>query len=204
MWKSEIATDPSTWNLPLWKPDDAPATEGTGWMNAVDMTNSKDGKTIDEIYIQPRAVFDPPCVMRITCKFPASVPAGASLIFGFEVNSQGGQAIYQVLMDSTGFHLKSNCITPTANPDPQDAAITLTDQTNYHNLWLYYDPPKLYLWGWNGSATALLGTVTIGHSPDAYDCVSPFVTNESSSIVSGFCVGHWAVWQKSHVAETIL
>lgn len=197
VWKSEVGTDPTTWNLPLYVFDDAPVTEGAGWRNAIHMRNSKDGVTVDEIYVQPRMVIDPPAIMRITCKFPdpAGVPAGTALIFGFEVNSQGGNAICGLFIEDVGVNLRSTCMTPTAR-DVRATAITLTDPTGYHDFWLDYDPPNIRLWGWDGAATSILGSVTIGNSPDAFDCVSPFVTNESASVVSGFHVAHWAVWQR--------
>jgi len=199
IWKSEIATDPTLWNIPNFILDDAPASEGAGWRNVVNMTNSKDGVTVDECYIQPRMVFHPPCIMRITAKFPASIPAGGVVMFGFEVNSQGGRAIYAFYITDMFCGLASSCMTPTECPNSQSAAVTLTDQTNYHTFHLDYDPPHLRLWGWNGTAQVLLGTLTITGAPSAFDCVSPFITNESSVVVTGYCVGHWACWQRKAV-----
>jgi len=202
VFKSEVGKDPSTWNMPLPILDDLPTSETQGMRNAINMRNSIDGKTPDELYVAPRMAFEPPCMMRLTAKIPnnASIPSGGMLFFGFEVNSQGGNAIYCFYADNSGSDIRTRCMTPTGL-DGQSTGVTLPHPNVYATYWLYYNPPSFSLFEMPfGGSITLLGTVTMVGA-DAYDCVIPFVAAErfndaSTAIINGFSVGHWAVWLK--------
>jgi len=200
VWKSGIGTDPSKWQVPLFLLKDITA-EGP-WGNTIHMRNSKDGVTVDEIYIQPRMVFSPPCLMKIVTKFPVTVPGGNALPIGFEVNSQGGAAIYQFVRDGDKYYIRSTCFTPTAR-DYQNLEVTPTTPTTYQEYWLDYDPPNLRLWQYIAGTPTLLGTVTINSGPSAFDFVSPFITNENTVVVSDWYVSHWAVWQRTPAVQEV-
>lgn len=203
VWMTECGTDPTAWTLPKIKVAAGPTAEPLRWRNVIDMTNSKNGTTIDELYIEPRRSFEPPCIMRITCKLPdpATVPAGTELLFGFEVNSQGGAAIYSFYVENGFCGIKTKCMTPTGVNEVQTAAVLVTP-TVFMSYWLEYSPPYLRLFQYSGGVTNLLATATIVGAI-AYDVVSPFITNESSSIVVGFEVNHWAIWQRRWAAQII-
>lgn len=206
VYESDVSNDYSTWHVPPSFLNDLPASEGAGWRNALDMTNCVGGaanpnKVLDQVYLEPRMAFAPPCIMRLTCMIPdvTTLPAGTELLFGFEVNSQGGNAIVGVYAEQGRFSLQSSVITPTANPDSQLLVLAQNNPNVYTDFWLYFDPPNVYLWEKNhtGGAMTLLGSITIGSSPDYFDILNAFIANESSTVISGFRVGHWAVWQRT-------
>ncbi len=195
-WLSEVGTNPDSWPIPKFKIGAGPTGEPPKMRNVIDLTNTKDGSTIDEVYVQPRKAYAPPCMMRITCKLPdpAGVPGGTELLFGFEINSQGGAAIYSFYVENGFVGIKTKCMIPTGQHDAQTAAVLVTP-TQFMEYHLDYEPPYLRLFQYSGGVRNLLATCTIvGATADDY--VSPFATNESSTIVSGYEVGHWAVWQR--------
>src|SRR3990167_9862534 len=73
VWASECGRPLESWHLPniLLRQTSSGDYLGTGVSsNVIDMTNSVDGVTPDEIYIQPRVTFTPPVVMATIIKFP--------------------------------------------------------------------------------------------------------------------------------------
>ena len=196
---SDQGKDPETWAIPPVFVSDTPSTVPR-W--SLDMTNVVGGEfatgAVTELYIEPRATFAPPAIMHAIIKAPAvtALAAGTELLFGFECNGQGGTTIYAVYWEQNAMTLKTRCFTPTTI-DSNDVALVQATAGAYSRFWLDYNPPAIRAWEWPfGGSLTLLGTATIGNAPSAYDYVSAFVTNESSTKVSGFRLGPMAIWQR--------
>jgi len=117
VWRTEASgLVPERWTIPT-----TILGEGTvhPWENALMMTNSKDGSTIDEIYVGSKRTFKPPCIMRICARIPdvngganGACGSGTLYAFGFENNSQGAQSVADVYISQSNLQLYMANITP--------------------------------------------------------------------------------------------
>jgi len=211
-WKSDCGRPPETWQLPriiLMPPKTNPdetLDANSPWGNVVDMTNSKDGVSLDEIYIQPRITFKPPVMMQISAKFPdpATLGANDTMLAGFEVNSQGGHAIHCIVVNSGPF-LDNLMMTPSGRED-NGTAFTVLNPNVFSRYFLEFDPPFLRLWqSPAGHPETFPNQLTTSKCllGNNFDNVNAFIANEAVSIKS-FYVNHWAVWSRTRLSNSVL
>jgi hypothetical protein len=205
IWKSEYAElNPENWTEPLFSLN-VNTQQPSPFRNAIHMRNSKDGTTVDELYIAPKIYLRPPCVLDLDAYIPAlnttNYPNGAYLGFGFEVNS--GMYI------SGGFILEiySNGTTVTCQLRyiglRDGSTVSITTSVTGLNTGRYCDyklilyPYRLELWqgttagqGYPMSKVAEL-TVNIDYNV----IVIPAFFNEGSVIVSGVYLGQFMAYE---------
>lgn len=197
VWKSECGKEPDTWTLPLFELN-VPGIDPAPWNNVIHLRNSKDGVTLDEIYVEPRIAFKPPAIMRLSARVPApaDIPAGGDLYFGFEINSQSGHAIACVQIRNAGATLLWFMMTPKGRIT-KSVSFTLTRPNVYALYFLHYDPPYLRLWQepTAGGFPNQLTELVIEHA-STFDSFTVFIANEGTAITSGYYISHWAAWEQ--------
>ncbi|RLC74894.1 MAG: hypothetical protein DRJ03_31175, partial [Chloroflexi bacterium] len=100
-WDSEVGLPDSQWTLPVTEVG-AHTKASPPWNNAIHLRNSKDGTTIDPIYLGVNAEANERWLMRLDAKFPLldDLPTGAvDVVIGFEVPFQGGTTLYTLYID---------------------------------------------------------------------------------------------------------
>src|SRR4030042_260673 len=107
---NEVGSDPENWHIPPVIIGDTPAGIPP-W--SLDMTNRIGGESaagdVTQIYVEPRATYKPPAMAHAIIRAPdiATLPAGTSLLFGFECNGQGGTTIYAIYWEAAAMTLKT-------------------------------------------------------------------------------------------------
>lgn len=187
--KSEAKTTKDALSLP-------PIT-GSGWFTTyIDMRNTLDGTTVDEIYF---AI--PQASKRWKMRFDAKIPvakAGYDLWLGFEVVGAGGHAISALHITPTVQELIIRIFQRdgTMAEANQTIVLTNTTATTYELIW---DGRTLtlseYLAGtWTALANA---SVSIPATALIGDYYIPFFANESSVVTDAdaFHIGVIQVWR---------
>jgi len=173
----------------------SPKTVGSGWgYTYLDMRNSIDGKTLDELYYAIPLGFKK-AKMRFDAKIPAP-KTGYFLFIGFEVIAAGGHAIACLHVGSVNTELmiilfKKDGTTATAS---QVVTLTSTAMATYQLIW---DGITLTLSEFVGGAWTANNSVTIGADALHGDYFVPFFANESTVItdVGAFQIGWTQVWR---------
>jgi hypothetical protein len=205
IWKSEYAElNPENWTEPLFSLN-VNTQQPSPWKNAIHMRNSKDGTTLDELYIAPKIYMRPPCALYLDAYIPAlnttNYPNGSYLGFGLEVNSGmygSGGFLLEIYSDGTTVTCKLRYIglrDGSAVSVATSATGLNTDRYCNYQLILY--PYRLELWqgttagqGYPMSKVAEL-TVNIDYNV----VVTPFFFNEGSAIASGYYVGQFMAYE---------
>lgn len=197
VWASEAGLPESSWTLPNIELNQVAAgLDAAPWNNYINMDNSKDGVTVDEIYFAIRKCYKR-ARMRITCFLPtiATVPITGFLLFGFEVVSQGGHAIAMVMLNNGVATLLCNMMgedgTISAVPTAQNVTAGMT--FNAWSTYLFeYDPPVIRFSQFIAGNYVLVGEMIIPQA-SSHDFLIPFFANESTTIVTGYAISHIAV-----------
>jgi len=192
-WASECRTPHSSWTMPLVALNKYPAL--APWSHAIHLRNSKDGVTVDEIYLGMRLKkgLKKGC-MRITIEVPAvaTLPPGTLIAAGFEVNSQGGSAAVWVGWLSGVMSMHIIPLTQNGLFDGSARNIVQFLPGAPHTLYLDWNPPVFRLTQGNNLAIDEL----INPNLTNIYSIQPFVCNESTAIVDNVFLGDsWAVWE---------
>jgi hypothetical protein len=199
VWKSEAHLPESAWSLPNVLLDQTIDGNPSPWNNVIDMTNSKDGSTVDEIYFAIRRCYKR-ARMRLTAKLPdpTTVPSGTYFYFGFEVVSQGGTMITCVELVQNHVYLTWNYIAEDGTLMEKSEDITsLLTFGSWQTYIFEFDPPVIRLSKMTYPTYTLIKEAFCP-SQSASDMLIPFFANESTSIVSGYYINHIAVTPITH------
>lgn len=176
-----------------------------GWVehaNAIHLRNSLDGLNVDHVYFAPSQTFKR-CMMRVDAKIPdpAGLAAGTIAGFGFESIAEGywsiawlnfGNALGQAALVSQAPQIEGNALASNTEN------VTINNPDVWARYLLILDPP--YLKFYQPAAAdptghpRLTDTMVISKKP-AYlpHFWCPFFCNESSSIISEYYVGRFAI-----------
>jgi len=203
VWLSENGLRESEWTLPDWETNEDQASISPN--NALKLINSKDGTTVDQVYVHPYKTSFRRARMHFNAYLPnpATLPAGAALIVGFETLGQGGFSSSFLLIESGQARLRHAGYTETELLR-NHTVITINNPDAWSTYVLDYDPPYLRLWQPSVGGTTpdqLSGEVAI--RPTSLDYVQPFFANESSVVVSNFKIGAWSCWEHHRRLDTM-
>lgn len=209
IWKSEYAElNPDKWSMPLYDLGNN-TLQPSPFNNSIHLRNSKDGVTVDELYISPKISMHPPCVLIFNAYFPAfnttNYPAGTYVTIGFEVNSGGhlGQ-IYELQIWGTGtdvtvtlrtrFGVDRSWAGGTGLGGGECATadfktLITTDQWQPFILVLTRNRFALY----QGASASPLAELRVDQ--DFLSSCTPYFANESSAIVSGVRLGQFQAYE---------
>lgn len=161
------------------------------------MRNSKDGVTLDELYIAINKSFKR-ARFRIDVQLPTLAQLGVNdnVGFGFELNSQGGHSAPAFLIGNNGTYQLETVNPPIGGATsamPVDVSATIIKNAPVELL-MEYDYPWVRLWQYSAGVWTQLGElgpiVANAYGP-MY--VIPFMFNESATIVDNFYVGNIAI-----------
>lgn len=172
------------------------------WNDAINMRNSIDGVTMDEVYVG-----FPKAHMRMIMRFDAMMPALASLglndavCVGFETNSAGGFCIAYLLGWNGAYQLYIKLFdNVTGLMVVTVAVVTLPVMGAFDTLYLIWNHPFLTL----TDGTAILGRVMSFGKTNPGKMI-PFVANESATnIVTDFQVGQVQVFEIEELRNRVL
>jgi len=207
-WKSEIGLPQYLWTGPKFEVGVNPLTYPP-WNNAVHMVNSKDGKTVDEIFFAVPFAFRR-AKMRVDARIPnpSKVPEGTHLYIGFEVVGAGGHAF-------AGLHL----FRAKGGVGTVEFGWVLIGEDGFKERWVHptiYNPDRwaTYFLELDFPWLRLYQQLTPQVAPEPFvapvltDQVKapegalnkefwfqPFFANESQVIVEGFYIGEFEVWR---------
>lgn len=192
VWKTEAGLPHTQWSMPKVALNRYPAL--APWSHAVDLTNSKDGITLDEVYLGMRLKRGlKKGAMRVNMEVPdvATLPAGTLIEAGFEVNSQGGAADVYVVWRAGVMGMDIIPLTEKGIGFGVGKNIVQHNPGALGEIHIDFNPPVLRV-------TQGLTTVDELICPDLTNVFSmvPFVCNESTVIVKNVYLGDsWAVWE---------
>ena len=175
--------------------DDLNILQPTPWDNAVWMRNSKDGTTLDEVYFGIPQAFNK-AVLRLDSLLPTNAQLGVNdaIGFGFEVCSQGGEAIICVLGSNGGYSLTCRHQSPTSGGIAESVVVVPAHTNAFCSYWLYVNLPVVRLMqGWAGVYT-ILGELVLVEANLGESWLTPFFFNESATILTNFYLGNISVW----------
>lgn len=161
------------------------------WNNALRLINSKDGTTLDEIYVGlPKALF-----RGVMC-FEAKLPQSADHTWiGFEVNSGGAYSfIVGLYNDGTYWYLKSLDYIRVVQTD----GFNLRFPNQYARYALVYDPPYLELWEaqtTNRSSFPLERTHVLDLQDLPFGKGIPFFANENPNAIVDVRIGEFWIYE---------
>jgi len=178
--------------------------------NVVNMDNTRDGTTAEELYWAPRTCFTPPIIFNFDAFFPAfnaaNYPLGAYVTVGLECNSGGYIGdIYEVAVINDGLGLRrvlrSNNLRDGVTTD-EVLAIGVPDM----GVWCSYKLvlTKHYLRLYYGTLPIVFPLTLIAELRLAGDILSdviPYFANESAILVRNFRVGQFQVMSGTKFKE---
>lgn len=205
VWKSEYAElNPDVWSMPIYETG-VNTQQPSPWNNAIHLRNSKDGTTLDEIYLAPRIWMKPPCALLFDGYFPAlntaNYPNGTYVAIGFEINSGGyigNLYALEILSDGTTVTVRLRGL---GMEDGAGSVISTSVSGLVTDSWrgfkLFLEPHRfaLYQGTTAGQGYPLELVAELPIRLDDISAVMPFFANESSTIVSGIYVGQFQVFE---------
>ena len=168
--------------------------------NVVNMDNTRDGITIDELYFAPASCFQPPMQLNFDAFFPAfnvvNYPLGSYVTMGFEVNSGGyiGDIFeFSVIHDGLGLRRELRWF-GIVNGVPTNRV--LASLTADMGGWCSYKLvlTRRYFQAWYGPLGAVLPMVSLARIRVDTDILSnciPYFANESTIILRNVRLGQF-------------
>lgn len=175
------------------------------WNNALRMRNSKDGATIDHIYVGfPKALYRG--VMAFEAKLPS--PTGLNnLYIGFEVNSGGKYANMACLACINGawkLYTKNFMQVPEEGQLGSEVSqpVTISRLDAWGEYALVYDPPFLLLYEYQPATDEwkLIGNL---YTKALQGKAIPFFANEMTTGISEFLIGNVWIYEIEPAKHTI-
>jgi len=194
-WKSEAETSPNNWTLPPHERDNDDML--------LHLRNSKDGTTVDQLYMGLKTEASTNWHSRWNVTIPplSDLPSGTTISFGYEVPSEGGYTLanLKIHSGSAGLHIQLGKADGSYYTDSLDVSDVIAENgAEYRLIWL---PPELMLHCVNtGKTRILVGSKPIHSIPKTV----PFMSNESSVVSSGVKVKKWVSYNMSRARTGIL
>jgi hypothetical protein len=189
-YQNDYATPKSSWHYPPIAIGVNTAEIGAPWNNAVQMKNTVDGTTKNNLYLA-LPPFSKAWALFFFAYWPATTELGANdqVYVGFEVNSCGGKgALFTVFGNNGNYTLWANYETK-AGPVNQTVNINSTFSTKaWTPFLLIYKPPYLTLLQYVSNAWNLIAEINMPQIGEPL--VNIICANESqTNIISDFYVG---------------
>lgn len=174
--------------------DNTLPTEAAPYLNAISMKNSKNGVTVDPLYVG-----FPKSHQRMAFCFEGKLPAAAASAgqcMGFEVNSGLYFALGAMLIsDGANWMLEATNYQNGVLDIPKKVNVTINNPAVYSIYALVYDPPFLELWQADAGTPTfqmkLTNTLNIGAIKGK---AIPFFANEGAAITE-FDVGNTWIYE---------
>jgi hypothetical protein len=166
--------------------------ETAPWNNAVNMRNSIDGTTVDELYLALPRVFKR-ARFRLNALLPTTAQIGATglVAYGFETCRQGATAAFVFQGYFSTYKLAANYLDPKTGGAVNEF-LDITALMAHLNAWSEYhlalEPPFLRLYEYFGAAWSLLGTLPLSrYTGDMW--LQPLICNEGTTVLTNFQIG---------------
>ena len=204
-WKSEVGLPQYLWTGPKFLTGANPL-QPAPWNNAVHLVNSKDGKTVDEIFFAIPFAFKRG-IMRFDARLPdpAKTKSGTHIFAGFEVLGAGGHAF-------AGLHLFNE-----GGVAHYEFGWVLLGEDGYTSKWVHVTFNKIDEWAtyfievdfpylrlYQPTGTGSLEITEVKAPDKALNkefWFQPFFANESTVITEGFYIGVIEVWRTERFYE---
>uniref|UniRef100_A0A6H1ZN09 Uncharacterized protein n=1 Tax=viral metagenome TaxID=1070528 RepID=A0A6H1ZN09_9ZZZZ len=179
--------------------------------NAIDLVNSLDGVTLDEVYFGPAACFRMPMIMNFDAYFPAlnlaNYPNGTALYAGFEVNSGGwiGDVAFWTIHTAGGIITNELIFTGVREGIPLGGGVPVvglvTGAWRSFKIQVTDNDITLYQQTNVGAGFPMTELARLPMTLDYIAYMIPFFANESSVIQQGVRIGQMQIYNAVRLKE---